>query len=57
MEIFGIRSTKATVYYGKIEGNRLVFTRHLESFRGLLEDVTPEEMEGSKALYRILSAC
>ena len=38
----------ATVYYGKIEGNRLVFTRHLESFRGLLEDVTPEEMEEVK---------
>ena len=33
---------------GKIEGNRLVFTRHLESFRGLLEDVTPEEMEEVK---------
>ena len=35
----------ATVYYGKIEGNRLVFTRRLDPFKGLLEDVIPEEME------------
>ena len=36
----------ATIYYGKIEGNRLVFTRSLSRFDLTLDSLAPSELEG-----------
>lgn len=46
----------ATVYYGTIEGNRLVFTRSLSRFGVDLETITPSEMDEIKPCSAYYSA-